>query len=815
MVSKEAKARLQINEHLKEAGWKLLDDKARRANVAVEGTVDLSTIGDDYETTSKGFIDYLLLDTKGFPLAVLEAKSHDKDPLDGKYQAEKYAIAKRCKYVIMSNGETHYLWDLNQSSEQLIIKFPSQQDLKRMSNITKAKPLTSLEVKPDWIVQSQGGISENDKKYLRDYQLEAVNTIATRFDEGKRRFLMEMATGTGKTLLAGAVIKLFLKSGNAHRAIFLVDRIELAQQAKQSLSFYLREYNICIFKENKEEALQNHIVIATIQSLSYNNNYMKYFSQFDFDLLISDEAHRSIYGQNRAILEFFHGSKIGLTATPKDYLKGIDEKLLNEKDPRKLEKRIMHDTYITFGCEKGEPTFRYDLKAAVEHNPPYLVNPVIFDKRTDKTTKMLTDEGWCDTFVDSVTNEAVEETFKIRQLERKVFSNSLNRLIVNEFLKVAKRDPITKEIGKTLIFCISQKHASKITHLLNEAADKLWQGKYNAHDGVFARQVTSNIAGSQDLTKKFRNNQLGNTRIGVTVNMMTTGYDCEDLLNVVLMRPIFSVSDFIQIKGRGTRLWTFKNEVTGQVVKKDNFYLIDFFAVCEYFEETYDYTDPLPQPSDEKKESPKTKAETTTDAPISVIQGGCIYVGSDFIVKDNVLIIGKECMKIDREAYRNHFEESVLGLMKEEPEFNQAVHADDIDTAERIASEKLMDKPIYYFNLDTLRKAYDALNPLFDFIKKGAGLITKLPDKYDKMQSAFEQFKVLNSDLPYDKLINYNNIFSCYLTSPEYRFAIDNGNYSVLNNQLYGANVPLSSINKQEIDKIISFIRSERIQNVN
>ncbi|PKN71977.1 MAG: hypothetical protein CVU50_09310 [Candidatus Cloacimonetes bacterium HGW-Cloacimonetes-3] len=143
MASKEANARLHINDLLKEAGWILLDDITGRANVVVEGAVDLSAIGDDYETASKGFIDYLLLDTKGFPLAVLEAKSHDKDPLDGKYQAEKYAIAKRCKHVIMSYGETHYLWDLNHSSEQLIIKFPTQNDLKRLSNTTKAKPLTS------------------------------------------------------------------------------------------------------------------------------------------------------------------------------------------------------------------------------------------------------------------------------------------------------------------------------------------------------------------------------------------------------------------------------------------------------------------------------------------------------------------------------------------------------------------------------------------------------------------------------------------------------------------------------------------------
>ena len=229
----------------------------------------------------------------------------------------------------------------------------------------------------------------------------------------------------------------------------LVDRIELADQANQNISSYLKEYNIGIFKENKEQALQNQVVIATIQSLSYNQNYLKFFSQFDFDLLISDEAHRSIYGNNRAIFEYFEAAKVGLTATPKDYLKGIDEKKLVDTDPRKLEKRILQDTYKTFGCESGEPTFRFDLKEAVSHKPPYLVNPVIFDKRTEKTDQMLSEQGWTDAFVDEITGQQIEETFKIRQLERKVFSESLNRLLVEEFLNTAKKDPVTKEVGKT------------------------------------------------------------------------------------------------------------------------------------------------------------------------------------------------------------------------------------------------------------------------------------------------------------------------------------------------------------------------------
>ena len=162
----------------------------------------------------------------------------------------------------------------------------------------------------------------------------------------------------------------------------------------------------------------------------------------------------------------------------------------------------MQDTYKTFGCESGEPTFRFDLKDAVTHEPPYLVNPVIYDKRSDKTNQMQSEEGWQDAFIDEITGEQVEETFKIRQLERKVFSDSLNHLIVDEFLKTAKKDPITGEIGKSIIYCISQNHASKIARILNEVADKNWPGKYSGHSGVFARQITSNVVGSQELTKK-------------------------------------------------------------------------------------------------------------------------------------------------------------------------------------------------------------------------------------------------------------------------------------------------------------------------
>lgn len=823
-MQKEAKARLKINELLQETGWRFFDDKTGARNIEVEGNVNLESLGDDFEH-GKGFIDYLLLDTKGFPLAVLEAKSGSKDPVVGKKQAEDYAKAKRCRFVILSNGDTHYFWDLNQNAEKIILKFPTQKDLTKLLTATTAMPLSGIEIKDDWIVQSQGAVAEVDRKFLRDYQLDAINTISSKFDEGNRRFLLEMATGTGKTLLAAALIKLFLKTGNASRILFLVDRIELADQASQNISSYLKEYNIAIFKENKEQALQNQVVIATIQSLSYNQNFLKYFSQFDFDLLISDEAHRSIYGNNRAIFEYFQGAKIGLTATPKDYLKGIDEKKLIETDPRKLEKRVLQDTYKTFGCESGEPTFRFDLKDAVTHKPPYLVNPVIYDKRSDKTNQMQSAEGWQDAFIDEITGEQVEETFKIRQLERKVFSDSLNHLIVDEFLKTAKKDPITGEIGKSIIYCISQNHASKIARILNEAADKNWPGKYSGHSGVFARQITSNVVGSQELTKKYRNNQLGNTRIAVTVNMMTTGYDCTDLLNVVLMKPIFSVSDFVQIKGRGTRRHNFNNELTGQIIEKDFYHLIDFFGVCEYFEEDYDYTEPLklpvgkestPKPIPEPQPKPEPKPEPEPgDPPIAVAHGKFMYIGTDFLVRDNQIQIGDDCMKVDREAYRNHFEQSVKDLMGTDKDFESALENNDVDETERIAKEKLLEKPKYYFSLESLRKAYQTSNGLADFLRKAAGVIERLPDKYDRMNQGFEEFKLVYSGTPYEKLNYFENIYQCYLTNPDYRHALEKGNLGVLDDQTFGGIVPVGRINRDEVEKVVSYIKESNIAYVN
>ena len=341
---------------------------------------DIDAFGEDFEQVRKGFIDFLLLDEKGFPCAVLEAKSEDKEPLDGKEQARGYAQAQKVRFIILSNGNLHYFWDLEKGNPTVITAFPRPDSIAHLEAAkTNLKELSQEIVTADYIALTQNAayqndprwqdaaqrpayIEENGLKFLRPYQLEAVVKLQESAQKGNNRYLFEMATGTGKTLLSAAVIKLFLRTENARRVLFLVDRLELEDQAWKNFVRYLKnDYTCVIYKENRNDWHKAEIVVTTIQSLSSENKYRTLFSPTDFDLIISDEAHRSIGGNSRAVFEYFIGYKLGLTATPKNYLRKLDPAKINENDPREWERRQLLDTYITFGCASGEPTFRYDL----------------------------------------------------------------------------------------------------------------------------------------------------------------------------------------------------------------------------------------------------------------------------------------------------------------------------------------------------------------------------------------------------------------------------------------------------------------------
>jgi len=264
-----------------------------------------------------------------------------------------------------------------------------------------------------------GYIQANKLRFLRPYQLKAIHSLQAAVKDGKDRFLFEMATGTGKTLTAAAVIKLFLRSGNVRRVLFLVDRLELEDQAKKAFAALLSaDFQTVIYKENRDDWRRAEIVVTTVQSLLFNNKYQKLFSPTDFDLVISDEAHRSIGGNARAVFDYFIGYKLGLTATPRDYLRRFDVSNPGTRDPRETERRLLLDTYRTFGCENSQPTFRYSLLDGVKEG--YLINPTVVDARTGITTQLLSEQGFVASFTDD-TGEDQEQVFTQREFEKRFF----------------------------------------------------------------------------------------------------------------------------------------------------------------------------------------------------------------------------------------------------------------------------------------------------------------------------------------------------------------------------------------------------------
>lgn len=509
MPSKEATARIKINRLLEDAGWRFFANEDGPANVVLEAGVqltenDLDALGENFEKTSKGYIDFLLLDDRGFPLIVLEAKAEDKNPLVGKEQARRYARSQNCRFVILSNGNLHYFWDLERGNPHVITSFPTPDSaLSYQQVMPNPQRLIDEPVGEDYIVLTQRPgyrteagwrneaerpdyIKANRLCFLRPYQLRAVHSLQAAVKEGRDRFLFEMATGTGKTLTAAAVIKLFLRSGNARRVLFLVDRLELEEQAGKAFTGLLSaDYKTVIYKENRDDWRSAEIVVSTVQALQFNNKYQRLFSPTDFDLVISDEAHRSIGGNARAVFDYFVGYKLGLTATPKDYLKQYEQKNPHIRDPREYERRVLLDTYRTFGCDDGQPTFRYSLPDGVRDG--YLINPTVVDARTDITTSLLSEQGFIVNFTDD-EGEEQQGAYTQRDFEHKFYAEATNQLLCKVFLENALCDPISGEIGKSIIFAVSQNHAARLTQILNQMADRMFPGRYQSD---FAVQVTS------------------------------------------------------------------------------------------------------------------------------------------------------------------------------------------------------------------------------------------------------------------------------------------------------------------------------------
>jgi type I restriction enzyme R subunit len=764
----EAYSRVIIDQKLKDAGWDITDTN--------------QVVFEDHGIAGRA--DYVLKDKLGRPIALIEAKSPDIDPYSAKQQAFNYADTQykgKIDYIFLANDHIVYFWDFNTGGDATPVSVIfSQDDLtrKRQTRLMgNCEPLTQKPPEENYFWEVNPDIK------LRPYQAEAFNTIAKEYDQGKRAFLLEMATGTGKTVLASLIISRFLKTNQAQTVLFVVDRIELARQAKGVFENLLGNLSAVAtyWGGSKKNLVGANIVVATIQSLMAHGKEV--FTPGYFDLVIHDEAHRSIYStEARGMMDYFVGvTKIGLTATPKDFLKNIDIGKLGIDDPRAVELRIQRDTYRYFDCESGLATFRYTIQDGVRDG--FLVPGKLHKMTSDITQEALSDVGLIG------EGDYENENYKVKDLEKKVFVPKRNELMMQELLEYIQKTP-DGEIGKTLIFAVNQNHALNLEKILNKIKPEF--------NGRFAQTITSQVSGAHDLAKDFRKIDNKLPRIAVSVDMLTTGYDAPEVQNIVLCRPVFEPTLYQQIKGRGTRLCP--------EIDKKEFVIFDFCGVCEYFEEKYDWEAPLnlPKVGNEKGEKPEPPTEPPITPeppeepkePLPPRPVKPTIERPDFVGDRDMVFYGPEGDKVDREMYQDEWSKAVNKFAESRPEIKEIVADDNRqDELVEIINSELLNKADFYFNEDNLTKSHQVVATVRDFFLSALGK-KQLPkredqviewkngilDKYGEVRGTGSQKRAMMTKLVADEIVNNNELryqlqqkpnISFLTTSPFNSYATD------------------------------------------
>ncbi|KPQ18260.1 MAG: type I site-specific restriction-modification system restriction subunit HsdR [Rhodobacteraceae bacterium HLUCCO18] len=550
MSKSEAFSRVKIDALLRDAGW-TLDD----------GTSVLY----EYTLADGTRADYVLCDRAGRPMAVLEAKRTSVDPIAAQDQGRYYADLLDVPFVFLANGEE--VWHLDRHVDAHARKVAtvfSQSDLERRIAVRSVRRKLS-DVDTDKAIAG------------RPYQLECIETLCTEIERGRRKLLVEMATGTGKTRTAAAFIKRLFEASQITRVLFLVDRIELARQAEEALVDHLSSYPSYILKGARGIDHAKRITVATLQTMV--NEYDQLSSGY-FDLIIVDECHRSIYGKFSGVLRHFDGIKVGLTATPCTV---NPDDISDEEDAQ-----FVRDTLRFF--EVTEPTFRYTLPEAIEdgHLVPYRIYKAMTVKTAaDGGFPVKRDElDW--TAMDEETKAEFEELFdgsetiKVdpRALERKFTIPERNRAIVREFREVLENgfkgtDGIkrTPRHGKTIVFAVTKKHAETLATMFDtHFADLKPHSTTRYADFVVSDVGSGPTEGASDKIKRFKKEEF--PKILVSVNMLDTGFDCPEVVNLVMARFTQSAILYQQMRGRGTR--------QAPHIHKSAFTMFDFVGVTDF-----------------------------------------------------------------------------------------------------------------------------------------------------------------------------------------------------------------------------------------
>jgi type I restriction enzyme R subunit len=536
MPQTEAFARTLIDAQLKDQGW--INDGI---NVRYEYTLDSNRA------------DYLLCDRAGRGLAIIEAKRESINAADAAEQGRHNAEIADVPFVFLANGKEILFWDWQREAHPRPVKtFYSQADLERRAATRQ------LRIDPMSVVIDQ-------RIAGRDYQKDCIDTLCREIGFGRRKLLVEMATGTGKTRTAAALIKRLFAANVVSRVLFLVDRIPLALQAEDAFTQHLNELPSYVLRAGARFQDQQRVTIATLQSMV--NIYHQYSSGY-FDLIITDECHRSIYGKWRKVLEHFDGIQIGLTATP-------CIKPPNEDGTPSEESAFVRDTLRFFGVDA--PTFSYTLKRAIDEG--YLVGYQIYKAQTIKTAmadgiKILREEIQWDG-LDPTTRKELDDAFAAAAnlkppqpyilidpnvLERKFTIPARNQAIVHEFRKVMDdgytdaRGVLRKPLlGKTIIFAVTKRHAETLARLIDNEFAHLKPSP----ETKYADYVVSGVGQGEDTTdamariRRFKREPF--PQVLVSVNMLDTGFDCPEVVNLVFARYTKSVTLYRQMLGRGTR----------------------------------------------------------------------------------------------------------------------------------------------------------------------------------------------------------------------------------------------------------------------
>lgn len=540
----------KIDVLLKETGWDVKD----RSKVWLEVDTKQSDFKKkDYRTVSETlkndeeskYADYLLLDKKGYPLAIIEAKRTSKDPITGKTQARGYAEdiisqTSRPIFIFLTNGYEIWFWNYPLENPRMVKGFHNQDALERLM----------------WINENKKNLNEiniNNRIVDRPYQTEAVKRVSEGLTKGKRKFLIVQATGTGKTRVAMAIIDRLMKARLVQKVLFLADRKALRNQAYDDgfKVFFPNESKVKVYSGNANKKVR--LYASTIQTFM---EFYQDFSPGDFDLIISDECHRSIYNKWKDVFTYFDAIQVGLTATPADL--------------------VDRDTFRFFECEDQTPSCLYSYDQAVKEG--YLVDFKVQSSSTHFQIQGINPKDVPEDVKDKLAEEGILEDslfFEGTDIEKKVVVTGTNEALVKEFMDNCLMDQTGTLPAKSIIFAISKKHATRIY----QAFEKL----YPEYKGRLVEIITSDDPRAQKLLENFKKEDF--PRIAVSVDMLDTGVNVHEVCNLVFAKPVFSKIKFWQMIGRGTRHDDVcKHKEWLPNGKKEFFLIFDFWKNMEYFD---------------------------------------------------------------------------------------------------------------------------------------------------------------------------------------------------------------------------------------